>query len=277
MAGRTDGRSGRFYRDPAWGVSPLTDSEEWPSVTTILGAISKPALVEWAARMERNLCLETAAALYEDLCKLPTHVSSAAYRMTLATRLGQTRAHARASDKAKDVGTQCHKLIEWALRKAMGQTLPEPKASDAALVAFMAFQDWLTAHRVRPLAIEQTVYHPRLGYAGTLDLVAEVDGRIAVIDFKTSKAIYGEHHLQNVAYQDALIELGHWRADVGYIVRVPKSLEEVTGAEPCEVAQSPARLELLPYFRALLRVWLWWWREEERSRAEWRAKRKGGA
>jgi genome maintenance exonuclease 1 len=38
-----------------------------------------------------------------------------------------------------------------------------------------------------PLAVESSVVHSSLGYAGTVDLVAEYMGKLSVIDWKTSK------------------------------------------------------------------------------------------
>ena len=36
------------------------------------------------------------------------------------------------------------------------------------------------------IAVESAVVHPLLGYAGTLDLIAEYKGKLSVIDWKTS-------------------------------------------------------------------------------------------
>lgn len=36
------------------------------------------------------------------------------------------------------------------------------------------------------IAVESAVLHPLLGYAGTLDLIAEYKGKLSVIDWKTS-------------------------------------------------------------------------------------------
>ena len=62
---RTDGRSGRFYDIPnADGTTA-----RYPSVTTILGAIAKPALIGWAAKEERLAVTEAAADLYADTAR----------------------------------------------------------------------------------------------------------------------------------------------------------------------------------------------------------------
>ena len=90
---RTTGRTGRFYdiTDATGADAPLP-----VSVTTILGAITKPALVDWAAKEERTLVTEAAAALYADTQQLATPLPRAAYLLALEQRLGQTKAHVKA-------------------------------------------------------------------------------------------------------------------------------------------------------------------------------------
>jgi hypothetical protein len=52
--------------------------------------------------------------------------------------------------------------------------------------AFAArFDEWWDLYQVEPLAPEITVWNSTVGYAGTLDLVARINGRICLIDYKT--------------------------------------------------------------------------------------------
>lgn len=259
MATRRDTKQGRFYD---------IDGESFPSVTTILGCLGKPALVTWAANLERTLVMEAASQLYQDLHGTP-RMKPDAFTRTLVSRVGVVKAHQKATDKACEIGSQAHAAIEWAMRKALGQVTPEPKVRPEAMWAYMAFDDWAREHKVKPLRVEQTVWSRTHRYAGTLDLLAEIDGRVALVDFKTSKAIYAEAHLQNAAYQVALSEMGHERAEVGYIVRVPK-LETDPAFEVAEVAPVA---ELFPVFQSVLAVWQWWHAEEVKSLAAWKARR----
>lgn len=256
---RQDGPSGRFY---------LIDDQAYPSVTHVLSVVAKPALVQWAAKTERALVLEASADLYEDLAGTPK-MGRAAYLATLQTRVGHTKAHQRELAKAGEIGTQAHALIEWSLRKALKQEAgPEPRVSSAALWAYMGFEDWARAHHVEPVWIEQTVWSTRFGYAGTLDLLARVDGVLTVVDFKTSKAVYSEAFLQNVAYQQALIDMGHETPDAGLILRIPKDEKDPA----FEAVAVPAREALWPTFMAALQLWAWWHAEEQKSKAAWQAK-----
>ncbi len=256
---RHDGPSGRFYQ---------IDGEMLPSVTHILQVIGKPALINWAANQERTLVSEAAADLYMDLAGVPTPMPRTAYLTTLQGRVGKAKAHSKELAKAGEIGTQVHALVEWNLRRSMGQvTGPEPRVFDDAQWAFMAWQDWASSVDLKPIFIEQTVYSRTYGYAGTMDLLAEVQGVPTLIDFKTGKAIYGEAHLQNVAYQVALAEMGHSQAKAGLIVRLPK----VQTDPAFEVAAVAPIADLLPVFLATKALWVWWYAQDEAYRAKVKA------
>ncbi len=222
-APRSDGygRYTRFYEVPGGG--------KYPSVTAVLGAINKPALVPWAAKMEREAVIKAAADLYEDLPAMSPKMSKMAYLATLDKRIGKEKAHSKALSKAGDIGSEAHGLIEWNLRRELQQAVgPEPKISDKALWAFMAYEDWRKQSNLAPLLIEQTVWSDRYGYAGTMDWYGEIDHESirarSIGDFKTGKAIYGEAVLQVAAYAHALVEMGHADPEIyGCIVRLPKT------------------------------------------------------
>jgi len=257
--------SGRFYEiEPGLSV---------PSVTHVLSCIGKPALVAWAANTERALVTEAAADLYLDLAKTPA-MSRPAYIATLQGRIGKQKAHQKELAKAAEIGTQAHGLVEWNIRRALGQAVgPEPRVLDAAQWAFMAFQDWAASVNLKPLAIEQTVFSRIHGFAGTMDLLAEVNGVPTLVDFKTSKGIYAEAHLQTTAYRVALNEMGHGPVADAMIVRLPK-LE----SDPAFEAQaSPSIDELFPTFLAVLQLWKWWFAAEQASKAAWKAKKEAAA
>lgn len=273
---RADGRSGRFYTilDRVTG-----ETVRYPSVTTILGVINKPALVPWAAKEERLAVSEAAADLYADLHgsqQLPRSM----YQLALEQRLGKTKAHVKALAKASEIGSAVHAKIEWTLKHQLGQIVgPEPALTEAALWAFMAYEDWAREIALQPQAIEQTVYSRTHRYAGTMDLCATLDARAlltrlerqgaidatvadwlaardtvtALIDFKTGKSVYAEAYLQNCAYSRALAEMGHGRVDGGLIVRLPKVMTDPA----FEVVVVPPARELFPTFLACRQLWAW--------------------
>ena len=248
------GRSTRLYETP--------DGGRYPSVTSILQAVNKPALVNWAAKTEREMVVRAAADLWDDLPVTTPKMSRMAYLATLDKRIGSAKAHTKLLAKAGDIGSEAHALIEWTLRSELKQAVgPKPTISENALWAFMAWEDWRKQTNLVPLAVEQTVWSTKHGYAGTMDLYCELDlptgGRGRVItDWKTGKAIYGESSLQNAAYVEAMIEMGHAERPVaGLVVRLPKVAtdpEFETKFIPYE-DQTP----LLKVFLHTLELWKW--------------------
>lgn len=259
---RTEARDGtRFY--------DLDGGRHYISVTSVLKVIGKPALITWAANEERKLVTQSAADLYLDLVKCAP-MSRPGYLTTLEARIGKEKAHVKELARAGEIGTQAHRLIEWNLRRALGQKVgPEPRVTDKASWAFMAFQDWAGAHKFKALLIEQTVFSDVHKYAGTMDLLAEIDGVPKLIDFKTGKSIYWEALLQSVAYQVALTEMGHVKPEGGIIVRLPKNETD----PKFEVKDVPPVADLFPVFLAAKALWEPWYAEEQARLAEWKAKR----
>lgn len=251
MATRIDGRKGgRFYDIPELG--------EMPSVTSVLSVISKPALVPWAARVERELVVEAAAALYVD-APAP-RMTKAGYVTSLLQRLGHERAHEKQLKKAGDIGSECHRLVEWNLRLESGQKVgPQPTVGPAASTAYTAFRQWWEESRLQVLALEQTVWHPLLRYAGTLDILAYQGTDLVLVDLKTSKAIYDEMTLQVAAYVKAVDAMGHGPVKRGYIVRLPKT--EGDTFEACEVADLDDSFAAFEHAFAL-----WKWQHERSER-----------
>jgi len=263
---RTTTSAGRFYH---------IEDRDLPSVTTILGVINKPALAHWIEKTTRAAVIDTAADLHVDLAKAnAAGVSRAAYIATIEARLGKAKATDREMVKAQEIGTQAHALIEWTLRKQLGQIVGDrPATTPPAEWAFMSFEDWAKSVSLEPVYVEQTVWSLDWGFAGTLDLLARVNGELMLIDFKTGKAIYDESYLQNVAYQVALDEMGHPKPSGGLIVRLPK-LE----TDPAfEVGISPSVEELFPVFVAAIQLWQWWQTKEDANRKKFAAKRAGRA
>ena len=257
-------RSGRFYMTP--------DGTKLPSVTNILGCIGKPALINWAAKVERELCIEAAANLWEDVPTSPKKMSRTAYIATLNDRLGKTKAHQRELAKAGDIGSEAHALIEWNLRSELGQKVgPQPRISDKATWAFMAYEEWRKGAGLVPKAIEQTIWNPVHGYAGTLDVLGTVTlggaPHVAVLDWKTGKAIYAEALLQNAAYVRALIEMEHLSEPVhGLIVRLPKT--ETDPDFEVKVIPPEEHHELFLTFLAVKALWDWQQDQEAKRSAD---------
>ena len=139
------------------------------------------------------------------------------------------------SKKALDVGSEVHAAIEKYLLEQM--VFPDCGSDDvinglstkASKNAFGAFLQWMDEHDVKPIALEQKLYGPT--WAGTCDFVGWFDGKVYIIDWKTSapanattgKGIRPEMRYQVAAYRWAYAQsiIDMWE---GYDTEINKEI-----------------------------------------------------
>ncbi len=106
------------------------------------------------------------------------------------------------SEKSAEEGTLVHQVAAAIL---LGQ---EPEVPEQIAPAMGAFRAFLEAKdiEVAPENVERRIFHPDHRYAGTIDVVAKINGKLGVLDIKTSQAIYRDYNLQTAAYMEALLQ-----------------------------------------------------------------------
>ena len=134
-----------------------------PSVTTVISFQNKQRIAEWKARV------------------------------------GKEVAEAK-SRKAAGRGTKCHKLWEGNLQNGDYRSLEEYKTPLIQLM-FNAAQSHLDTRIDNIYQQETKMYSRKLGVAGTVDLICEVDGELAIVDFKTSHKAKPEEWLEDYFVQ----------------------------------------------------------------------------
>ncbi len=135
-----------------------------------------------------------------------------------ALGIGEEEYH-RIIDEALEIGNYTHKWIE--------KYILNGKNPNQYNICTDAFLIWEKKHNVEWIDAERKVYCDKYKYAGTVDAVAKINGRVCVIDFKTSKKIYKPYHLQVTAYAQAIKRidgLGRW--PLGMILRLDKETGE---------------------------------------------------
>jgi len=189
----------------------VNGSVEVPRVTSQLGVIAKPQLIPWACKLERaeilQHCEELAAFnLEHGLTDMPAHT----FRDGVKARLGKPYAHTTFSGEAMSLGTETHNIVEWRMQQVLDPyyhlKVEEPVVSERCVRAVESFERWLKRHTVEPLEIELTLAETsnkdkRFWCAGTLDLLAKIDGKITLLDWKTGSGLYWEYQLQNAIYR----------------------------------------------------------------------------
>lgn len=168
------------------------DGKHVPGVTTIIGCLDKPAIPKWAAKQVALYVAENADAV-ETLRTL----GEGAMTKALADVPWKRR------DDAADRGTTIHDIAERLLLDEDVDVPDELVPVAEHLLQF--FDDW----HIEPILLESAVGSREHWYAGTLDLIAKYrrpdtgDEGVAIMDYKSGKAIYPETAMQMVAYANA--------------------------------------------------------------------------
>ena len=97
-------------------------------------------------------------------------------------------------------GTLIHETVE---KIFMGEKPEVPAGIAPSIKAFLEFIDKKNIH-VDPAYIEKRLVNYEDRYAGTIDVVALIDGKLGILDIKTSQEIYRDYNLQTAAYTAAL-------------------------------------------------------------------------
>ena len=234
-----------------------------PSVTTILGVIAKPALIPWAAQRERESVIAAVKRAYDDMTQFEGTAPTTEMFMELtAAELEKEKADQSALRRAATIGTQVHARIEWEFLGELKRERsddPPPLESAEAERSFGRASDWRKATKLKVIDTERMVASLHGQYAGTLDALVKVGGKVGILDFKTGKRVYEEAYLQSCAYRLALAEEGI-KTQTGWIVLLPKS----EGEEPFQVIETPPIAEMIAPWQAALSLYRWT-REQKRK------------
>ena len=139
------------------------EGNEYPSITTVLSPRNKEGLMKWRKRVGE---------------KVANHISNKA-----ATR-----------------GTKVHKMCEDYLN---GEDMEHHKKDFLPYCLFNELKDKTFDNINEVIAQEITLYSDKYKVAGRVDCIAEYDGILSVIDFKTSSKERKEEYNQNYYIQTA--------------------------------------------------------------------------
>lgn len=150
-----------------------------PSITTVISQQAND-LSGWHGYMAAKAALEDQRAYRA--------YNSAGMRFAIIR--DAAAASERYRDDAAARGDRVHNYAEQVALRAMGQP-HEVEGHRENLIAHGEqayadrFDEWWELYQPKPLATEVTIWNETVGYAGTLDLVAEIAGRTCIIDYKT--------------------------------------------------------------------------------------------
>lgn len=192
-------------------------------VTTILNKEAKPQLLDWAVKLA-----------YEECLKLDnTRIQKILDEKDWASK--------RNSGSAMEIGTQAHAWVEdYAKAHISNKKIPALPDDKELHQILQPFVDWCNGRvpvmakknsydknsvnlapmdHVKFLESEMTTVSKSRFFAGTFDLLIEIDGKKFLADFKTSSGIYGRSYFyQMAAYRSAWQEMGYDNDIAGTVV-----------------------------------------------------------
>lgn len=180
------------------------DGKRKTGVTTYLGIIDKSRpLMIWATELFRDFLLDLKEPITEE------HIFRGC------------SLHEERKEEAAAIGDEVHGWIEQYVK---GQT-PEMPERKEAQIGVNAFLDWVAANKVKFVSSERVVYSRTYDYIGKMDIEAKVNGKLCLIDIKTSNALYNTYGLQTAAYLKADEEESGKKYHGRWLIRLAKETE----------------------------------------------------
>jgi len=137
--------------------------KSYPSITTVLSNYNKKAIYEWRQRV------------------------------------GEQEAN-RISRAASGRGTKLHNAVEKYLLNEMSDMKMQTMMPDTKEL-FLKVKPFLDSHIGDIYGIEQPLYSDKLGIAGRCDCIAEWEGELSIVDWKTSTRVKEKEYIQNYFMQ----------------------------------------------------------------------------
>lgn len=162
-----------------------------PSITTVLSILSRDSIAKWRARV------------------------------------GEAEAN-KISYRASTRGTAVHEIIEKYIDN--DENYKDGYTPDI-ISSFIAVKSILDSRIGRVFAQEAPLYSNHLGVAGRVDCVAEFDGKLSIIDFKTSLKPKRLEWIKNYFMQESAYAI-MWEERTGMPITQLVTIISVDNAEP---------------------------------------------
>lgn len=202
-----DDSSHTYYIDTEYGRRVVYNA------TNVLKVIDKSfVLINWAVR-----CVVQSIEQQLNLARSPgAFVSTSVGELQQVLETAR-KAHNSKKNDAADIGKLAHNWLEEYGKQrlrgknhitAIGDAHGYP-TNPQAHNCIQAALKWIREHNVQPISVERKVYSEQDDCCGTTDWIGMVDGKLSIIDWKSSTYVYNEHRFQLAFYKNA------WEEETG--------------------------------------------------------------
>lgn len=248
-----------FYKD-----------RQLPSVSTILkSAGNSEGLVHWACK-QGGLGVIWGLSKIKDAQSLSERLGSPSC-IEWAVENAKMGLEAE-GNRVKDFGSRVHKGIECHLKR---EDLDISEWTEEEKTALESFQKFYAHVGFDPIAVETPIYSEECGYAGRLDLVAEVNKEqveklrtyltksspdiipgLLICDFKTGKMYPRTQGVQLAAYSTAYAETFNRKCNGGLIINIERDAPDKVR---CHYFRDIDLIDSFFFgFKPAYDVWMYW-------------------
>lgn len=135
--------------------------------------------------------------------------------------------------EAGDIGTEIHAWCEYFIRHKLGEEgfekkpeLPDKEKNHAVFLGAQSFIEWVIENNVEFIHSEKIVYSRDHGYVGSVDIIAKVNGKLALCDLKSSNDLHNSVRMQMAAYAVAYEQEHNVKFDTRIAIRLAKESED---------------------------------------------------
>lgn len=205
------------------------------SVTTLIGALDKPALLYWAAEQAATAAVKSARTLQARIdedgeAETIKWLRDARFRRPkglLSNASLGTCAHQACEEYALTGQRPDNARLAEIVRQEGGARFDGIDHEVPVLNKMLdRFDEWLARFQPEYQAAEVTVYHPTYGYAGTCDGFLSIDGVRFIIDYKTSREGFDAKGNPKGPYPEAALQLAAYRHAEHAAVWRPRRIEQ---------------------------------------------------
>lgn len=173
------------------------------STTSKLAIIDKPHLKRWMIKQAIEWLEQEGR-----FAKLATEERN-------TYMIGAQEAYTGVRDDAGSVGSLAHQVVEnyinhWLKTGKQPSDIRQgfpPNPDSRAVASARSVERFFNEHKVEPVASEILVGSVKRNIAGTLDFLCFLDGKLALIDFKTSNSVDDTYALQVADYTYSFKEM----------------------------------------------------------------------
>lgn len=170
-----------------------------PGATTVLKAFGDgPGLVQWKIDQTVAYAVANVDALMNRTPEQGFGFLRWYHKRTPDLNDPLVNAHSGVLNDLAELGTSIH---EYAEADVMGEFLPDIETRQLAEMVSV-WEDWRFVNEVEPVFTECTVYGD--GWAGTFDGLWLINGRLSLLDIKSSRSIGDSHMMQLSALRHAM-------------------------------------------------------------------------